>query len=58
MLVVLTLLLVDVFDTAGTLVGVATRGKMMDGHRLPRLARLGRLRCTGRPIRYFQRRRL
>ncbi len=36
--VVLTLLLVDVFDTAGTLVGVATRAKMLDenGH-LPRL---------------------
>ena len=38
--VVLTLLLVDVFDTAGTLVGVATRGKMMDAAgRLPRLGR-------------------
>lgn len=38
--VVLTLLLVDVFDTAGTLVGVATRGKMMDAEgRLPRLGR-------------------
>ena len=38
--VVLTLLLVDVFDTAGTLVGVATRGKMMDdAGRLPRLGR-------------------
>ena len=37
---VLTLLLVDVFDTAGTLVGVATRGKMMDdAGRLPRLGR-------------------
>lgn len=36
--VVLTLLLVDVFDTAGTLVGVATRGNFIgaDG-RLPRL---------------------
>ncbi len=36
--VVLTLLLVDVFDTAGTLVGVATRARMLDekGH-LPRL---------------------
>ncbi|MFV8816274.1 NCS2 family permease [Haliea sp. E17] len=36
--VVLTLLLVDVFDTAGTLVGVATRANMLDekGH-LPRL---------------------
>ena len=38
--VVLTLLLVDVFDTAGTLVGVATRGNMMDAAgRLPRLGR-------------------
>jgi len=36
--VILTLLLVDVFDTAGTLVGVATRGKLLgnDG-KLPRL---------------------
>ncbi len=36
--VILTLLLVDVFDTAGTLVGVATRGKLIgpDG-KLPRL---------------------
>ncbi len=36
--VVLTLLLVDVFDTAGTLVGVATRADMLDEQgRLPRL---------------------
>jgi AGZA family xanthine/uracil permease-like MFS transporter len=36
--VILTLLLIDVFDTAGTLVGVATRADMLDknGH-LPRL---------------------
>ena len=36
--VILSLLLVDVFDTAGTLVGVATRGKLIrqDG-KLPRL---------------------
>ncbi len=36
--VVFTLLLVDIFDTAGTLVGVATRGKLIgpDG-KLPRL---------------------
>ena len=36
--VILTLLLIDVFDTAGTLVGVATRANMLDqnGH-LPRL---------------------
>lgn len=36
--VIITLLLVDVFDTAGTLVGVATRANMLDekGH-LPRL---------------------
>ncbi len=36
--VIFTLLLVDVFDTAGTLVGVATRGKLIgpDG-KLPRL---------------------
>ncbi|MEM1112536.1 MAG: NCS2 family permease [Pseudomonadota bacterium] len=36
--VILTLLLVDVFDTAGTMVGVATRANMLDeqGH-LPRL---------------------
>ena len=36
--VILSLLLVDVFDTAGTLVGVATRGKLLreDG-KLPRL---------------------
>ncbi len=38
--VILTLLLVDVFDTAGTMVGVATRAGMLDerGH-LPRLRR-------------------
>ncbi len=38
--VILTLLLVDVFDTAGTLVGVANRANMLDdrGH-LPRLRR-------------------
>jgi AGZA family xanthine/uracil permease-like MFS transporter len=38
--VILTLLLVDVFDTAGTLVGVANRAGMLDanGH-LPRLRR-------------------
>ena len=36
--VVLSLLLVDVFDTAGTLVGVATRGGMLDEDgKLPRL---------------------
>ena len=36
--VILALLLVDVFDTAGTLVGVATRGKLLDADgRLPRL---------------------
>lgn len=36
--VVLTLLLVDVFDTAGTLVGVATRGNLTDAEgRIPRL---------------------
>lgn len=36
--VILTLLLVDLFDTAGTLVGVATRAKMLDEHgNLPRL---------------------
>jgi len=38
--VVVTLLLVDVFDTAGTLVGVATRAKMLDDQgRLPRLGK-------------------
>ena len=38
--VVLTLLLVDVFDTAGTLVGVANRAKLLDEHgRLPRIGR-------------------
>ncbi|MEM1436389.1 MAG: NCS2 family permease [Pseudomonadota bacterium] len=36
--VILALLLVDVFDTAGTLVGVATRGKLLDSEgKLPRL---------------------
>ena len=36
--VILTLLLIDIFDTAGTLVGVATRAKMLDAKgRLPRL---------------------
>lgn len=36
--VILTLLLVDVFDTAGTLVGVATRANMLDADgNLPRL---------------------
>lgn len=36
--VILTMLLVDVFDTAGTLVGVATRGNLMDSSgNLPRL---------------------
>ena len=36
--VILTLLLVDVFDTAGTLVGVATRANMLDENdNLPRL---------------------
>lgn len=36
--VILTLLLVDVFDTAGTLVGVANRANMLDSAgRLPRL---------------------
>ena len=36
--VILTLLLIDVFDTAGTLVGVATRAKMLDANgKLPRL---------------------
>ena len=38
--VILTLLLVDVFDTAGTLVGVATRAKLVDeSGNLPRLGR-------------------
>ena len=38
--VILTLLLVDVFDTAGTLVGVANRANMLDEQgRLPRLRR-------------------
>ena len=38
--VILTLLLVDVFDTAGTLVGVATRGNLVDeSGRLPRLGK-------------------
>lgn len=38
--IILSLLLVDVFDTAGTLVGVATRGDMLDEQgRLPRLRR-------------------
>ena len=38
--VVLTLLLVDVFDTAGTLVGVANRAKLLDAQgRLPRIGR-------------------
>jgi len=36
--VILTLLLVDVFDTAGTLVGVTTRANMLDDNgKLPRL---------------------
>lgn len=36
--VILTLLLVDIFDTAGTLVGVANRAKMLDANgKLPRL---------------------
>ncbi len=36
--VIITLLLVDVFDTAGTLVGVATRANLLDDRgRLPRL---------------------
>jgi len=38
--VILTLLLIDVFDTAGTLVGVATRADMLD--ELGRLPRLGK----------------
>jgi AGZA family xanthine/uracil permease-like MFS transporter len=38
--VILTLLLVDVFDTAGTLVGVATRADMLDADgKLPRLGK-------------------
>jgi len=38
--VVLTLLLVDVFDTAGTLVGVANRAKLLDEQgRIPRIGR-------------------
>ncbi|MEM6606865.1 MAG: NCS2 family permease, partial [Pseudomonadota bacterium] len=38
--VILTLLLVDVFDTAGTLVGVANRAGMLDDQgKLPRLSR-------------------
>lgn len=38
--IILTLLLVDVFDTAGTLVGVASRAGMLDENgRLPRLRR-------------------
>jgi AGZA family xanthine/uracil permease-like MFS transporter len=38
--VIITLLLVDVFDTAGTLVGVATRANMLDEKgRLPRLGK-------------------
>ena len=38
--VILTLLLVDVFDTAGTLVGVATRANMLDAQgKLPRLSK-------------------
>ena len=37
---VLTMLLVDVFDTAGTLVAVAARARLLDAnHRLPRLRR-------------------
>tara|TARA_Y100000389_G_scaffold31639_1_gene26804 strand:+ start:10321 stop:11619 length:1299 start_codon:yes stop_codon:yes gene_type:complete len=36
--VILTMLLVDIFDTAGTLVGVATRGNLIDSSgNLPRL---------------------
>ncbi|MEM7019785.1 MAG: NCS2 family permease, partial [Pseudomonadota bacterium] len=36
--IILSLLLVDVFDTAGTLVGVANRGKLLDAQgKLPRL---------------------
>ena len=37
--VVLTLLLVDVFDTAGTLVGVANRAKLLDEQEAPRIGR-------------------
>jgi AGZA family xanthine/uracil permease-like MFS transporter len=38
--VILSMLIVDVFDTAGTLVGVATRAKLLDEDgRLPRLRR-------------------
>jgi AGZA family xanthine/uracil permease-like MFS transporter len=38
--VILTLLLIDVFDTAGTLVGVATRANMLDHEgKLPRLSK-------------------
>lgn len=38
--VILTLLLIDVFDTAGTLVGVATRADMLDQDgKLPRLGK-------------------
>jgi len=38
--VIITLLLVDVFDTAGTLVGVTTRAKLVDEQgKLPRLKR-------------------
>lgn len=38
--VILTLLLIDVFDTAGTLVGVATRANMLDQDgKLPRLSK-------------------
>lgn len=38
--VILTLLLVDIFDTAGTLVGVATRADMLDEDgKLPRLGK-------------------
>ncbi len=38
--VILSMLIVDVFDTAGTLVGVATRAKLLDDEgKLPRLRR-------------------
>jgi AGZA family xanthine/uracil permease-like MFS transporter len=38
--VILSMLIVDVFDTAGTLVGVATRAKLLDNDgKLPRLRR-------------------
>ncbi|MEM7316270.1 MAG: NCS2 family permease, partial [Planctomycetota bacterium] len=38
--VIISMLIVDVFDTAGTLVGVATRANLVDGQgRLPRLRR-------------------